>query len=237
MRSAVIRIYLPKAFMQLLFCFLPVVVCIAQDSLSRKQVIKEYSFIVVDSPAQLFTMKQLNENSLSFYRLAVTELNKIASRKVSLITQFAASLFFVPLTHEEGHRSILTNENIGSISKPYFNKNLAACVVGVRDEDLLSLRNTNLPVYIRLHTAGLESDYAMLLRESTLLNFNKEDLKVLWVEYYMRKVSLVCYYASGLFKINVGMKEETNELKRDIVGHDVYGAIRNLYRPEMEFYR
>lgn len=37
--------------------------------------------------------------------------------------------------------------------------------------------------------------------------------------------------------LNVKFKEEANELDRDIVGHDVYGAIKNLYRPQSPFYR
>lgn len=88
-----------------------------------------------------------------------------------------------------------------------------------------------------LHTAGLESDYAMLLRESTLLNFREEDPEVLLIEYQMRKISLIFYYGYGLLKADIGTKEETNELKRDIVGHDIYGAVRHLHRPDMDFHR
>jgi hypothetical protein len=182
-------------------------------------------------------MRQFNENYLSAYRLAVNELNNMASPKASLMIQTAASLFLLPLTHEEGHRSILTGEKIGSISNPYWNKKLAAYVTGVTDAQLIALRDAQLPSYIRLHTAGLESDYIILLRESSLLNWGEETIEVLGVEYLIRKLSYIGYYATGLFKYNVNIKEETNELNRDIIGHDVYGAIRHLHRPDMEFYR
>ncbi len=43
--------------------------------------------------------------------------------------------------------------------------------------------------------------------------------------------------ASRLFKYDPKLEEESKELKRDIVGHDVYGAAQHLYHPTMEFYR
>ncbi|MDR0962392.1 MAG: hypothetical protein LBM62_07550 [Mediterranea sp.] len=199
---------------------------------------KEYPIVLYDSPAQLFTMRQFDESSLSLYRLTVAEINKVVTpRWAPIVSGLASALLYLPLTHEEGHRSILTSQQIGSISKPYFNKQMSAYIIGVTDADLMSLRNTNLPVYIRLHTAGLESDYALLLREASLMNWKKEDTRVLWMDYVFRKLSLTAYYSYGLFKADAGITEESDERKRDIVGHDVYGAIRHLHRPTMEFYR
>ena len=199
---------------------------------------KEYSFIIQDTPSSLFTMRQSNENFLNIYRIGVNELNKAIPPSYSLITQILfQSIFFMPLTHEEGHRSILTNENIGSVSKPYFNKNLAAYVVGVTDKTLIDLREQNLPVARRVYTGGLESDYMMLLRESSLLNWQEDSYNVLWMEFMLRKLSMVSYLTYGLFEVNLGLKEEHNELERDIAGHDLYGFTRALFNPEMEFKR
>ncbi len=199
---------------------------------------KEIMFIIQDTPSALFSMRQSNENFLSLYRLAMSELNKSFSSRKSMLTQLALqSIFFLPLTHEEGHRSILTNEEIGSISRPYFNKNLAAYVTGVTDQTLINLRKNNLPVAVRTYTGGLESDYNMLLRENSLINFEQESLKVLWIEYFIRKFSMVSYYSIGLLKYNVNLAQESNELNRDIAGMDVYGAIRALHNPEMNFKR
>lgn len=220
------------------FCFLSTINILGQDSIPASKTEKEYSFIIVDSPARLYTMRQFNENYLSTYRIGISALNTVVPKKTSAIIQAGLTgLLLMPLTHEEGHRSILTNEKIGSVSQPYFNKDLAAYVKGVRDQELIQLRDTKLPVYIRLHTAGLESDYALLLRSASLLNWKRETKDVLWTEYFIRKVSMVSYYAMGLFKVNAGIEEEKNELNRDIVGHDIYGAIRHLHRPDMEFYR
>ncbi len=198
---------------------------------------KEYPFIVIDSPSSFFTMKQFNQNYLSLYRISVNELNKTFSTKTSLLVQIGLSLITMPLTHEEGHRSVLTVNNIGSVSRPFFDKTLTAIVKGVSHQSLIDLRNNDLPSYIRLHTAGLESDYHLLLSEASLLNWSKEGYDVLRVEYLMRKISLVSYYFTGALGEDIKIKEPEDELKRNIVGHGIYGAIRHLHRPDMPFYR
>ena len=54
----------------------------------------------------------------------------------------------------------------------------------------------------------------------------------------MRKLGTQFYYLTNLFSMKSGIKEsDYSELKRDIVGHDLYGMIRHLHRPTMEFYR
>lgn len=198
---------------------------------------KEYSFILQDSPALISTMRQSNENMLSIYRLGVRALNQTVSHDVSMWAQLTGAILFIPLTHEEGHRSILSAKGIGSISIPYFNKEGAGYVKGVTDQTLQTLRTNDLKTYIRLHTAGLESDYALWCRESNLIYEQKEDLEILQIELLYRKFTIMSYYLYGLFGANINLKEEPNELDRDIVGHDVYGAIKNLYRPTESFYR
>jgi hypothetical protein len=198
---------------------------------------KEYPFIIKDSPPSLFTMKQFNQNYLSLYRLSVNELNKAVSPRASALVQVGISLITMPLTHEEGHRAVLTTKNIGSVSNPFFNENLAAYVKGVSDQTLIQLRDTDLSTYIRLHTAGLESDYSLLLSESSLLNWGQEDLNVLGMEFFMRKLNLIAYYFTVAVNKDIKLEEEKNELERDIVGHDVFGAIRHLHRPDMPFFR
>jgi hypothetical protein len=141
------------------------------------------------------------------------------------------------LTHEEGHRSILTANNLGSISKPYFDNEGLAKVTGLTDATLMKLRDNDLPTFIRLHTAGLESDYMLTTRVETLLAFNEENFNVIKWEYWFRKMSIMQYYLMGLFKYDGGFEEDDNELDRDIVGIDTYGAARHLFRPEMDFYR
>lgn len=199
----------------------------------------DYSFLIKDSPSQLFTMRQFNQTYLSGYRLFARGLYSTSKNKhvAELIQKVVHVFFLMPLTHEEGHRSILTGNNIGSISQPYFNKYGAAYVKGVTDLTLQNLRDNDLPTYIRLHTAGLESDYMLTKRVETLGSFEQDDFQNYKVEYLIRKLAILMYYVPGLFKYEINLDEETDELQRDIVGHDLYGATRHLFRPTMDFQR
>lgn len=199
----------------------------------------QYSFILQDSPAQQFTMRQVNQSYLSGYRLFSRGLHSAFTNQdhAQWIEIALEGLFLMPLTHEEGHRSILTGQNIGSISQPYFNSQGAAYVKGVTDQTLQQLRDENLPVYIRLHSGGLESDYMLAKRMEQLGSFNQDELKYFQWDYLFRKVSILQYYVTGLFSFEINLKEEKDELERDIVGYDTYGAARHLYRPHMKFHR
>ncbi len=199
----------------------------------------DYSFIIQDSPAQLFTMKQFDQCYLSAYRLFARGLNSITDNAMTsdLIQLCLEALVLTPLSHEEGHRSILTSRNIGSVSQPYFNESGAAYVKGVTDATLKNLRDTDLPTYIRLHTAGLESDYMLTKQMEAIGSFGFDDYKNYKWEYLMRKLAILQYYVMGLFKYDIDLAEESNELERDIVGFDTYGAVKNLYRPNAEFHR
>ncbi|OFX42045.1 MAG: hypothetical protein A2046_14150 [Bacteroidetes bacterium GWA2_30_7] len=206
------------------------------DSITKPHV---YSFVLQDSPSQLFTMRQTNQSYLSGYRLFARGLYASCKNEhtADLIQAGLHVLLFMPLTHEEGHRSILTANNIGSISQPYINKYGAAYVKGVTDKTLKDLRDNDLPTYIRIHTGGLESDYMLTKRVEAIGSFEQDEFRNYKWEYWVRKFAILQYYVTGLFKYNVDLKEETNELDRDIVGYDTYGAIRHLHRPSMDFYR
>ncbi|MEQ8471732.1 MAG: hypothetical protein RIC35_11125 [Marinoscillum sp.] len=205
----------------------------------RDSLISKYSFIIQDSPSRLFTMRQFNQGYLSGYRLLARGLNSnIKNQRVSDLIQLGLlSVFLVPLSHEEGHRSILTGKKISSISRPFFNSKGAAYVIGVTDQTLMELRDSDLPNYIRLHTAGLESDYALTSRSEDISIFEQDQFANLKWEYLARKFGILQYYIMGLLDIEIDLEEEPNELDRDIVGFDTYGAARHLFRPEMSFYR
>jgi hypothetical protein len=221
-------------FLILLFPFFS---SFAQEDTAKQEV--DYSFIIMDSPAQLATMRQTNQDYLSAYRLFARGLYSATKHDMvaDLIQIGFQSIFFLPLTHEEGHRSILTVNNIGSISQPYFNQYGAAYVKGVTDETLQNLRDNDLPTYIRLHAGGLESDYMITHRIESIASFEQDIFKHYRWEYWIRKLGILQYYVTGLFGYEVGLKEEKNELERDIVGYDTYGAAKNLFRPDIDFYR
>lgn len=198
-----------------------------------------YDFLIQDKPAVWMTMRQMNITYLSSTRILHRfVLSSISNQSVShVLLACLHSVFFMPLTHEEGHRSILTTRHIGSVSQPYFNKYGAAYVKGVSDATLKNLRDNFFVEYIRLHTAGLESDYMLTKRVETLLAFELDVFNHMKWEYWTRKYGIMQYYLTGLLGMELDLPEEKNELDRDIVGHDIYGAARHLHRPDMEFYR
>jgi hypothetical protein len=204
---------------------------------------KFYKQNFFEGKSYLMTMNQSNDLMLNALRLIGNEVDYYDLSRKNQKRYFNIQCLFTvligqALTHEEGHRSVLSELGIGSVNKPFFDKNFVAKVTGVYDETLMNLRDNDLPSYIRLHTAGLESDYAYLKKEDALFNFKEETYGVLYGDYLMRKLASEYYYLTLLFKSKVDIKEtDDNELDRDIVGHDLYGMIRHLHRPTMEFYR
>ena len=213
---------------------------IAELSVSaQKDSALRYSFIIQDSPSVLFTMRQFNQNYISAYRLFARELNHVAKDEhISDLIQLGLQvLFLAPLTHEEGHRSVLTAMNIGSVSQPYFNGQGTAYVKGVTDQTLQNLRDNDLPAFIRLHEAGLESDYLITKKLEETGSFGFDHFTDYKWEYWSRKLSILQYYVLGIIGYEADYIEETNERDRDIVGFDTYGAVRHLFRPKMEYHR
>ncbi|NQX81024.1 MAG: hypothetical protein HRT66_03380 [Flavobacteriaceae bacterium] len=202
----------------------------------RKQ--KEYSFIISDG-IKMFTMTQSNENYLSSYRLIGNSLHdSFGHSRLYSYTMFAVTILGVPYTHERGHMSVLNHLRIGSINQPIMNERGAAYVNGVTNETLINIEKNNNKYYIRLHTSGIESDYVLVNKMSDLMFFEEESSETFFFEYLMRKLSNSVYISQSLYpSISPELKEEENELDRDIVGHDVWGAIHNLHNPEAEFKR
>jgi hypothetical protein len=210
----------------------------SEDSTKIPNKGKNYSFIFQDSPARLFTMRQFNIDYLSSYRFLSTTLDKSFKPIVNYSLQSLVIILGLgSLTHEEGHRSILSEKNIGSISQPFYFSKRDGFVDGVTDQTLINLRTNNFPDFIRLYTAGSESDYMLCNQEESLMAFKEETFRNLAAEYLIRKASLIQYYLLGFFHYDIDGEEETNELKRDVVGNDVYGATRHLFRPTMPFHR
>jgi hypothetical protein len=199
---------------------------------------KQYSFIIQDAPASLFTMQLVNTDYISAYRYSASVLNESFKPIYSYSIQATVCLLaFTAITHEEGHRSVLVAKNIGSVSEPFTFARYDGFVSGVTDSTLENLRGTDFPDFIRLYTAGFESDYMMAKQEESILAFGDEESKNIMVEYLIRKSMLIQYFLIGFFKYDIDGHEETNERDRDIVGNDFYGAIRQLHRPNMLFQR
>ena len=143
------------------------------------------------------TMRQLNEDYLSTYRYASRKLYEGIGPHWGSLVQMLSAIILYPMTHEEGHRTILNSKGIGSVSRPYWDlKTGAAYVNGVRDSELKNLRDTDFPSYIRLHTAGIESDYIIALRIKTLTVFEQDKRSYLFNDWMIRKFGVIAYYSS-----------------------------------------
>lgn len=200
---------------------------------------KFYEFPIIDGN-KIITMRQTNELIQNNNRLLA---NFIVNNKKSEKLYYASSLIISglllqPITHEEGHRSVLTELKIGAVSQPILDKNFTAKVEGVTDATLKNLRDTDLPDYIRLHTAGLESDFTYLNSLNSKLSFEEEEMKFVKGDILARNVGVAGYYLTSLISRKFSLDEFAKpELERDVVGHDIWGMIRHLHRPEMDFHR
>lgn len=196
----------------------------------------KYRFKVIDGNS-LSTLDQSYNNILTINRLITRELEKI-DLGFSRFFQILIPSIGIGISHEEGHRSVLTDLNIGSINQPFSFDTGLLYVNGVSDKTLFDIRNKNLPDYIHLHTAGLESDYMSTLQLENFITFELDNFDYLKFDYYTRKISHLFYFITTITPfLFPNIEEEKNELERDIVGHDILGAIRHLHRPMGTFYR
>jgi hypothetical protein len=212
---------------------------ITSHIINRKTI--EYPFWIYDSYASQSSMRKATLNYTTAWRLAYGIVDKnIKDEKTKTIYQLSLYLLqsLVAFNHEDGHRSVLLNEGIGSISSPFFDNSGVATVKGVKDIELKMLQDTKLPTYVRLHTAGIESDYLAVKYLRNNLAFDEDSYFSISPQLYVGAVYISTYYMSSLLAgLQPNIKEDADELKNDIVGHDVYGAIKNLHRPQEKFYR
>ena len=142
------------------------------------------------------------------------------------------------VSHEEGHRSVLTTNKIGSISSPFFDEKGVAMVKGVLDSSIIKLRDKKLPSYLRLYTAGLESDYLIVENCNELIAFEEDNVKNVLPSLIIRNTAILSYFLTAVVpSLSPEVLEDKDELSNDIVGHDIFGAVKNLHRPYASFKR
>ena len=195
-----------------------------------------YEFKVIEGTSKT-TLNQSYKNVLTANRLLNRAL-KETNTKLGELFKIIIPTIGIGISHEEGHRSVLTDLNLGSISQPFSFDTGLLYVKGVTDKTLIDLRNNNLQDYIHLHTAGLESDYLSSLELENTIVFESDDFTHVKYDYFTRKISHILYFITTITPFLIpDYEEEKNELERDIVGHDILGAIRHLHRPDDPFFR
>lgn len=261
-----------KFFIVVVFFNVILFPCFSNDSAKEKQSII-YNFPIYNGSINMMTMEQSDEIFSSTYQLTsriyfdtLAPLNTSFWRQNAIFFPYFLFDFLIlePFTHEEAHRAILTNKGIGSISQPFMKPvkvyglflGGAAYVKGVNDDTLKHLRDTDLPSFIRLHTAGIESDYILAKKAFTTMALNidyvsdykakayfgpakgkESDWYINNIEYISRTANTWFYLYGGLSPSKLELEEEDDELERDIVGDDVYGAIHHLFQPKAKYQR
>lgn len=208
---------------------------------------QDYPFSLYDGTFSHSTMRQFDQNYLSAYRMLARALDEGLTPGGSLAAKIVLPLFTVPFTHEEAHRAILTEEGIGSISNSFLKFSGYNAVTGVEDATLQNLRDTDLPTFIRLHTAGIESDYVLCQRSKELLAFGQDTFAAVGFDLVARELMNIAYMSEGLYypllealgydDPSIVDEEEGDEADRDVVGDDVCGMIFHLYNPAAPYSR
>src|SRR5438552_11761351 len=112
----------------------------AQDAPRPSTPERTYPFVIVDSLPRFFTMRQVDQDYLSGFRLFARESNTHMKPVVSFLVQgMASALMLDTMTHEEGHRAILTGEGIASAARSFLFMKRAGYVDGVTDAVLKNL--------------------------------------------------------------------------------------------------
>jgi len=202
-----------------------------------------YPFTLLDSNLQYFSMRQANE-------IAINSMLFISDYSNKLLAKYTDNIFLKILlnlalgiayeesidiwAHEEGHRSILTYHNISSN-----NAWKDGAVDGVKTQTLNDFKRDNFVDFIRLHTAGIESEAVLIEDFEERLMFEKHlDISIyvpLWTHKYINYAYMHSADAGdGMHYDKNDNYNNYNELMepekdRDIVGHDVYGFVRHLF--------
>ncbi|MHA8100585.1 hypothetical protein PQG46_01995 [Aquirufa nivalisilvae] len=195
--------------------------------------VKSYPFLFFDTYNKAYNMRLVNQNFLSIHNYLWD--HKPEGIVPRLIFVFG-HLFGMVYTHEAGHQNVLLSEGIGSYITPTWNTSGLAIVGGVMDNTLINLRDRNLPAYIRLHTGGLEADYGIIRKIKVDIALNNHNVIDLGPEYSTRIWASIFYLSSSTFKL-YSIPESQDQLNNDIVGHDIWGYIKHINRPDAPFHR
>ncbi|MBN1895261.1 hypothetical protein JW906_12235 [bacterium] len=157
----------------------------------------------------------------------------------SSILIFDALSPFRGWTHEEGHRAVLTRRGISSLDEIYRNPFAEMVSVShVRDGDLAMLKDRHPADMVRLAEAGGEVQIELVqrIRKENFFGGRSSwlDLPDWWIN-----IGTLAYYVMlcGSDEANRIIEEETlkedaDELKRDIVGGDYLSWVYDLFRPD-----
>lgn len=142
-------------------------------------------------------------------------------------------------THEEGHRALLTRRGISSQNDIYLNPFAELVSVSrVRDEDLIRLKDEHPADMVRLAEAGgeVQIELALRMRKSNFFcgRSSVYDLADMWLNLGSLAWYIMLCADDEANKIieEETLKEDTDIMKRDIIGGDYLSWVYDLFRPD-----
>ena len=161
---------------------------------------------------------------------------------VALFDAFTSGIIPLPLSdpwlHEEFHRAVMSNRGVSSFNDVYHFAiaPTAIAVSHVTDDALARMKREHPADFVRLQSAGVEGEYALvdrLEREHFFHGSRTYNLPVYWLV----KLNASFYVLSGTSREAERQTdrwerdEGTNIKRRDFAGHDFTGWVYDLFRP------
>ena len=142
-------------------------------------------------------------------------LNRVVANIAALGTDYLAIKlpYGFAYQHEEFHRAVMSSRHIYSYDEVWkFGKGLDIAVTNVKDEDLVYLKANHPADQVRLSAAGVEGEYAFLLRM-------REDNFFRQTGYPFLGISLLGIIHAVSY-VNLPFTERFNSITDSILAHD-----------------
>lgn len=199
----------------------------------------------LDSDYSTFNMEQSIGLTKSFYYVTHYGIEKASEKwfgkRNKLWSRIIISLFdFAPLPlsntwlHEEWHRSILSQNGYSSKNQHWTNK-----VSQVTDSDLIALKSVNPADMVREATSGNEGnlEYVLSLQKDKFFeNTNTWNYSLYWGNYFVNSFYLFGSSFDHEILTNFKNGETIDISKRDVNGYDPINAVYDMFHPEESYH-
>lgn len=167
-------------------------------------------------------------------------LNRVVANIAALGTDYLAIKlpYGFAYQHEEFHRAVMSSRHIYSYDEVWkFGKGLDIAVTNVKDEDLVYLKANHPADQVRLSAAGVEGEYAFLLRMREDNFFRQTGYPFLGISLLgtIHAVSYVNLPFTERFNSitdSILAHDRDNILARDFTGWDFSAWVYDLFTPE-----
>jgi hypothetical protein len=166
-------------------------------------------------------------------------LNRLLANATALGTDYLAIKlpYGYAFQHEEFHRGVMAVNGIYSVDEVWkFGKGLDIAVTGVKDEDLVFLKEKHPAAQVRLSAAGVEGEYAFFQRMRKDNFFDKSGypmvgLSILGTMHAINYVRLPFESRFNAITDSILAHDKTAILARDFTGYDFSAWVYDLFTP------